>query len=355
MTPPAFTLTNESLTVFHNGQPHIIQKGAPNFLALRNAILTERWDDIEKNLTIAKSLKEWAEGKFTVVGDTVYFEGAALPPDINRRIIELATEGKDPKPIFGFWERLQKNPSFRSVKQLWSFMQHEGIPLTSDGCLLAYKAVRNDYTDFHSGQFNNRPGQVNQMPRNQISDDPQVACHDGFHVGALGYASTFGGSERRIVICKVDPADVVCVPYDSSAQKMRVCKYEVIGHYNGAEMPSTVCATPDEEYPDDEFGDVEDERPDEDQDDGYVDPDDQAAFEHAMDRDETCVPVKAAEPKRKSKKGFAKYDKLDMPGLLKMSLGGLRKYAAKGLLIVGASKIPGGKASLVARILQVRE
>ena len=52
------------------------------------------------------------------------------------------------------------------------------------------------------------------------------------HVGALAYAITFcSGGGSRIVICEVDPENVVCVPYDCSQQKMRVCEYKVIGHH----------------------------------------------------------------------------------------------------------------------------
>jgi hypothetical protein len=60
------------------------------------------------------------------------------------------------------------------------------------------------------------------------------------------------------------------------------------------------------------------------------------------------------EPKRKAKKGFAKLDKLDSRGLMQQSLEDLREYAGKGLSIVGASKIPGGKSALVSKILAVR-
>jgi hypothetical protein len=41
--------------------------------------------------------------------------------------------------------------------------------------------------------------------------------------------------------------------------------------------------------------------------------------------------------------------------LLDESIGDLRTYAAKVLHIVGASKIPGGKLSLIAQIMKVRK
>lgn len=377
-----FTLTHESATVIVDGKPYTVQKGAPNFHALRDAIVEERWDDIPKHITVAKSLKEWAKGcfAFNPTNNTVSFGGMEVPSNINQRLLQMAAKGEDPTPVFNFWERLQRNPSFRSVQQLWDFMQHEGIPLTADGCLLAYKSVKMNYKDHYSGQFDNSPGQINKMPRSQISDDPKIACHDGFHVGAYGYASTFGDSPHRIMIVKVDPMNVVCVPYDSSAQKMRVCEYEVIGHHNDAGiMPSTTMTTPAEEEFDEDDGD----KP------GYrvVDLTGgtlrlRAVRHHPrrpplrlawhcqppqMDReaDKGLMPVgskgkKSKKPPtaKKPTKSFSKLNvlnKMSMGELLKLSINDLRQYATKGLDIVGASKIPGGKSALVTRILKVRE
>jgi len=48
------------------------------------------------------------------------------------------------------------------------------------------------------------------------------------------------------------------------------------------------------------------------------------------------------------------FDKFDEPTLSQQSISNLRKYAAHDLHIRGASKIRGGKAALISRILQVR-
>lgn len=313
-----YTLTNESVTVIWEGRPHVVQKGSTNFLPLRTAILNEDWQAIPKNLTQALSLKAWAKGKFSLDGgNTLSYDGRQVPSDFNKRIIEMATAGENPSALFNFWEKLQRNPSMRSVQQLWTFLQHEGIPLTSDGCFLAYKGVRQDYKDQHSGTCDNSPGAVHEMPRNQISDDPNEACHVGFHVGALEYARTFAA---RVVICKVDPENVVCVPYDANAQKMRVCKYEVIGNY-GSQLPSTTFK----------------EEVDEEDDEYYV----------------TTYPQNqvAPTPEEETQKPLSKMSGSELFG---QSTEELRKYAAKTLQIVGASRIPGGKTSLIARIMEVR-
>lgn len=329
-TPPKFTMTNESITIILSGKATTVQKGTANFIALRNALMNEDWDAVPSNLTVKQSLTAWVKGKFTLEGDMFKYDGVVLPANLNQRISEMASAGEDPEPLFKFWEKLQKNPSWRSVNQLFGFLKQRGIPFTKEGNFLAYKSVKMDYKDHHSGEFDNSPGKTNEMPRNQISDDPNQACHEGFHVGALGYAQSFGSNDRRIVICEINPEDVVCVPFDSSQQKMRVCKYKVIGNHNGELMSSTV----HEDDVHEEHEKVVDE---------YHDDSDE------FTRDDP-KPKKA-----KTKPSFSTFSKMNLKELLEESIEDLRQYAGKDLQIVGASKIPGGKVALVRKIMKVRK
>lgn len=381
---PPYTLTNESITVIWEGKSHVVQKTSPNFLALRKAISDQNWDEIPKNLTVAKSVESWAKGEFTLKDGNFHYKGMPLPSNLNQRITSMASRGEDPAPFFKFWERLQKNPSFRSVQQLWGFLDRAGIPLTKEGTFLAYKSVRDDFKDHHSNTFDNSPGQVLEMPRNQISDDPELVCHIGFHVGALEYARGVMPN-GKIVVCEIDPEHVVCVPKDYSQQKMRVCKYKVIGHHNGSLLPSTTfqedAPAVDIEVDDDdiesdeiETSDEPPEQPDH-SDDGSVDegadgPTDPAKDELTKIADATATGhttdvVKSADgtvladrnkkvEKRTPKKGFTKLDRMNMEQLLERSIDELRHYATYGLEIVGASKIPGGKVALVSKILEIR-
>lgn len=319
MNRPPYTITHDSITIIIDGKTHTTQKGTPNFLALRKAILEEDWDALDAHLTVSSSLEKWAKGKFSIDGDRLAYQGEALPDELHQRIVEMATSGEDPTAVLKFWERLQKNPSFRSVKQLWGFLEHKGIPLTPDGCFLAYKGVKEDYTDRHSGAFINKPGAEHKMARNQISDDPAVACHQGFHVGSLEYAGGFGA---RTVVCQIDPEHVVCVPNDSGMGKMRVCQYLVIGNH-GAKLPSTV---------------FKEEKP---------------KLPRAKVVNKGGKKAKKAERKRAA--GWTKFHNMDTAKLMTQGIMELRQYAGKGLLILGSSKIPGGKTALVARIIKIRK
>jgi hypothetical protein len=340
MSEPAYTITKESIIVVWEGKTHTIKSTMPNFAPLRKALIDGDYEAVPNHLTALKSLKEWTYGKYTLEGSTVMFAGAAIPEALNRRIVEMATAGESPVPVLKFWERLQKNPSYRSVQQLWSFMSHRNIPLTDDGCFLAYKGVRDDYKDKHSGTFDNSPGHSHEMPRNQISDDPNVACHDGFHVGALEYAREFAGG-ARIVVCKVDPEHVVCVPYDCSAQKIRVCKYTIIGNY-GCALPSTTYNVTKAEAID----------PAEDNDDD-LDREGCACECGSAVADEGS-PEEGAPAEKKSRGPKHKFDGYDTVKLLDQSIEDLRKYASHNLKVINAYKIPGGKLALVQCIMKTR-
>jgi hypothetical protein len=128
-----------------------------------------------------------------------------------------------------------ENPSMQSQKELYDFLEHEHLPITEDGHFLAYKAVRNDYKDKYRGTFDNSVGQVVKMQRAKVDDDRARGCSDGLHAGALNYVAGYGSVESgdRIVIVKINPRDVVSVPSDCNCEKLRTCRYEVVGEYQG--------------------------------------------------------------------------------------------------------------------------
>lgn len=239
---PRYMITDESVTLTYRGKTYTVKNGDDNFAEARKAVFEQRWDDVPGLLCKGLAIAKWADGHpgFKYEEGTVFFNKNPVPKELNDRMVNMAADGSDPGALFNFWARLQENPSMRSVEQLWGFLEHENIPLTPDGHFLAYKSVRPDFKDWHSGNISNKPGEEPTFPRNQISDDPKVACHKGLHVGALPYAEKFHAVKGRlVVVCKVDPADVVCVPYDASQQKIRVCRYKVTGLYKGTPLPST--------------------------------------------------------------------------------------------------------------------
>lgn len=277
MPTPSYTITNDNVTVVIDGRVITVRRGAVNFDAARAAVLNEQWDGIENVLVPGHAVQRWLGNGFAFTDGVITYGEDKVDARLSARLVRMAEAGDDPTAWMKFWRRLQDNPSMRSVEQLYGFLENKGIPIDAEGYILAYKSIRPDWKDHHSGTCDNSVGNVLQMPRNRISDDPNQACHYGYHVGALEYASTFGGSGDgiRIVICRVDPADVVCVPYDHSMQKVRVCRYEVIAeHEDRTHLSDTYeDVRPEDDWDGDDDGDDWDDDDGDGDDDPVADPD----------------------------------------------------------------------------------
>lgn len=240
-TSPAFVLTNDSITVHFSTGALTITLNSPRFGEAREHILAGRWDDAKACMSIKAGMAQWSNGDFIIKGDDITYKGEKLPRDLHNRILGMYKEGKQTfTHLLNFWERLQLNPSYRSVHQLYSFLKNGNVPIGPDGCFYAYKSVRGDLKDHHTGDYDNSPGVTNRMPRNKVSDDPNQTCHEGFHVGNTGYVKSFNAGNSKNTVNKIDPANVVCVPSDANAGKMRVCEYASIGLWTGKPLPNLV-------------------------------------------------------------------------------------------------------------------
>lgn len=165
------------------------------------------------------------------VDGVIKFNGETSANFMALRIVEHAKNNLPFKPLLNCFSRLMNNPSYRSREQFGKFMEHKSLPVTPEGMVLAYKAIRNDWTDKHTGKINNKIGAEITMDRGLIDDDPNSHCSRGLHVGSLEYVRGFANGGDRIVVVMFDPADAVSVPNDHNCTKMRVCKYTVVEEF----------------------------------------------------------------------------------------------------------------------------
>lgn len=163
-----------------------------------------------------------------VISNTVYINDSPLNPAISKDFVESPQTDLELACITNFQSRLDANPAKVSVEGLWRFLETGKYSITDKGYFIAYKAVRSDYLDIHSGTFINTPGSEHEMDRSLVSTDPNHACAPGFHVGSYSYAKGFKPSSGRIMKCLVDPANVCRVPFDHASTKIGLCKYKVL-------------------------------------------------------------------------------------------------------------------------------
>jgi hypothetical protein len=78
--------------------------------------------------------------------------------------------------------------------------------------------------------MDNSVGKIVEMERNEVDDNKDQTCSTGLHFCSQDYLPHFGnGYDSRVVILKINPADVVSIPSDYNNAKGRACRYEVVG------------------------------------------------------------------------------------------------------------------------------
>jgi hypothetical protein len=245
ITPGSLTFTGTS------GKTFTVTDSNPSFPAMvakfkeikaaKAAGFTAEANRIHEELTTlaqpAKRLVVASKGSIAVVDGVVTYKGQPVHNAVADRILWGLGEGHDMTAYVSFLDNLMSNPSRRAVNELYGFLDKHKMGISDDGFIIAYKKVRENYHDIYTGKFDHSVGKVLEMPRNEVDDDASRTCSYGFHFCAFSYLAHFGsGRGDKVVIVKVNPADVVSIPADYNDAKARTCKYEVIGEYQGDDL-----------------------------------------------------------------------------------------------------------------------
>lgn len=238
----ATSISSQSITAhFMNGDTFVWPSDHPNFNEVRDAIKRgATGDEIRALMNVVGRLKETLTpltqqaGDVVVTREGVTYKGKLIRLSVTEKILAFIAEGFDASAYINFLEKLFKNPRKSAVDSLYDFLEANKIAIAEDGDFIVFKKVRRDYKDIHSGTMDNSVGTQLRVEAWEVEEDRSKTCSQGLHVCARHYLPHFGGDNysSRVVICKVNPADVVAVPYDYNNAKMRVCAYEVIGELN---------------------------------------------------------------------------------------------------------------------------
>jgi len=248
----------ESLTVFMpDGPPVVVNHEHPHFAKILEYAMAG-----EGSVTVygAEEIRDLADlsGKVAERFDTlservsvaaghVYFDGDKVDSTITQQIIRCLEDedAGDWKPLVLFMENVAANPNPHSREQLFDWLRDRDFTITSDGCFIAFKGVHardgeaEDGYPYqsasrgaaivdgqpYSGAIPNGVGAVVEMPRGDVQHNPSAGCSTGLHVGTHNYAQSY--ARAALLTVHVNPRDVVSVPTDCNAEKMRVCRYRV--------------------------------------------------------------------------------------------------------------------------------
>jgi hypothetical protein len=225
-----FIMQGNSITVVIGSKPHTISKSHITFQKVLDAIKAQDWNLVKDIIEPVKVVLNYGKGNVSVQGEELFWKGKPMHNALTTRMIAMLQDGFPVEPLVNFMENLMTNPSKRAVTELYGFLEKNSLPITPDGHFLAYKKVRNDFLDIHSGTMDNSVGKIVEMERNEVDDNKDQTCSTGLHFCSQDYLPHFGnGYDSRVVILKINPADVVSIPSDYNNAKGRACRYEVVG------------------------------------------------------------------------------------------------------------------------------
>lgn len=229
-----YLIQGKNIILVVDGKSHTISKDTHiAYGKIVDALKSQDWDALRDLVEPKKAIVNFGNGYVTINDNKVFWKGQPFHNALATRMIEMFQDGFPIDPMVRFMENLMDNPSKRSVDQVYGFLEKNKLPITEDGYFLAYKRVREDYKDIHSGTISNHVGAIVEMDRNLVDDNPDSHCSTGLHFCSESYLGHFGSSHQPVMILKINPADVVSIPTDYNGAKGRCMRYEVVAQVNG--------------------------------------------------------------------------------------------------------------------------
>jgi hypothetical protein len=225
---------SKSVTVHVGAKPYTIDSDHCNYQDVLTRLREKDYEDLEDLLDIPKAIAKASNGKLHVESDSVYYNGKEIHNVIVDRILDFMNENFPFESLTLFLQNLLQNPSEDTINECYSFLETGNLPITDDGCFLAYKKVSQELKSIHPSPdgtyLDHAIGSIVAMPREDVDTNRHNTCSKGLHFCSLNYLPNYGG-QGRIIIVKVNPRDVCAIPSDYNNTKGRTACYEVVAEY----------------------------------------------------------------------------------------------------------------------------
>lgn len=204
------------------------------------SLMCPEYGKLKKDYLDVKNVIEKLQDSSVLVlrGESVYWEEISqlsMPMELVKAVIE-AEENNDILKLTAyknFWTLMSLNPDERCRKNLFWFLNKNGLVISKCGFFIAYRNAnythtdidgKEVYTDAHSGTTRIKIGEVVSMPRSACDDVQEHTCSRGLHLGAKSWLKrNYFGHQGLVCLC--NPADVVAVPPLDDYGKLRTCAY----------------------------------------------------------------------------------------------------------------------------------
>lgn len=222
------TVTPNSINLLIDGRMRTVDKSHMNHGMLLTALKAGDWEAVRNLCDIPTFIAKVTEGRVQANENGVMFDGRPAHGAIVTRIMGLIKQGMPVNAYAKFMDRLMNNPLESAREELFIWLESNNMPITPDGYLLAFKKVNENYKSYHDGVTDNSIG--TKLPRMEnVDPDRNNTCSRGYHFCSYEYLPHYMGGSGRVVIVKIDPADVAAIPNDYNNAKGRAYTYEIMG------------------------------------------------------------------------------------------------------------------------------
>lgn len=234
MTTISYIFTRGGLSLVIAGKAFNIEQTHPNYQSVVTALKSKQYDDIpdliDQQTAVKKYVEQNSAGDVTVDvhAGVVNYRGEEVHNSVTEHIIKMMHDGFSVEPLVRFLDNLMQNPSKKAIDELYRWMTANGITITEDGHILAYKRVQDDYTSFHDNKTLHAVGKSVSMNRYSVDDRSEVTCSTGLHFCSHAYLPNYCAGRGRVLVLKINPRDVVSIPNDYNDSKGRACEYFVM-------------------------------------------------------------------------------------------------------------------------------
>lgn len=153
----------------------------------------------------------------TTASSSILFGGKPVNRALSERFVRLLDDGFDSEPLAALLANLMANPSEALREELFPAIERGGLTITSNGTFLAYKPVRGDYSDNDSG-----------ATRYDVGASAE-ASGAGLRVLSFGCLPAYAHANTHVMLCEVNPRDVVHLSVSGDRVCLRTRSLVVLG------------------------------------------------------------------------------------------------------------------------------
>ncbi|AFO71698.1 RIIB protector from prophage-induced early lysis [Caulobacter phage phiCbK] len=256
MTTPkkiASTITNDVISITLDGRYRVFPRASAQAKKLEEALrkVPQDIDEIRLIADVAAYVAAQSFGRVILDDrDRLRLDGHVIDYVAAGTFKRVLSEGFDIEPLTKFIEKVHLNPDKSIAADLYAFLEKGRLPLTPDGNFHAFKRVRADFFDHHSGTVEYKIGSTVEMDRDKCDPNRNALCSRGLHACSFDYLLQFHNGVGKIIIVEINPSDVTAIPTDYNQAKLRCCKMEVLAEIPEADAKNYFSAAVERRFAD---------------------------------------------------------------------------------------------------------